>query len=42
MLGEWATALDRYRFVTEAWRNADSELQSYVAKARAGAIRLEP
>ncbi|HUF35527.1 MAG TPA: serine/threonine-protein kinase [Gemmatimonadales bacterium] len=39
-LGDSATARDRYRFVAEAWRNADAELQPYVTEARAAVERL--
>ncbi|HEX6105894.1 MAG TPA: serine/threonine-protein kinase [Gemmatimonadales bacterium] len=41
-LGERATALERYRFVIEAWRHADPELEVYVTEARAALTRLGP
>jgi serine/threonine-protein kinase len=40
-LGDTATARRKYRFVTEAWRGADRELQPWVAEARARLTRLE-
>ena len=40
-LGEREKAIESYRFVTEAWRRADSELlQPYVSEARAALARL--
>jgi hypothetical protein len=39
-LSDTATARERYRFVAEVWRNADAELQVYVAEARAAGARL--
>jgi hypothetical protein len=39
-LGDRATARQRYRLVTEAWREADPVLQPHVAEARAGLERL--
>jgi serine/threonine-protein kinase len=35
-LGDRQKAEERYRFVSEVWRNADSSLQRYVTEARAG------
>lgn len=40
-LGDPETARARYRFVAEAWRNADSELQPHVSEARAALARLD-
>lgn len=40
-LGDRAMARSQYRFVAEVWRNADPELQPYVAEARAGLARME-
>ena len=39
-LGEREKALESYRFVTEAWRRPDPELQPYVSEAREGLARL--
>jgi serine/threonine-protein kinase len=39
-LGNRAAAVAAYRFVAAVWRNADPELQSYVAEARAALKRL--
>ena len=39
-LGERDKAIESYRFVTEAWRRADPELQPYVGEARAALARL--
>jgi serine/threonine protein kinase len=39
-LGEREKAIESYRFVTEAWRRADPELQPYVSEARDGLARL--
>jgi tetratricopeptide (TPR) repeat protein len=39
-LGDREGALRRYQFVADVWRNADPELQPYVAEARAGLRRL--
>ena len=39
-LGDNEKALKSYGFVANVWRNADSELQPYVAEARAGLQRL--
>jgi eukaryotic-like serine/threonine-protein kinase len=39
-LGDPETARARYRFVMEAWRNADVPLQRYVSEARAALARL--
>jgi tetratricopeptide (TPR) repeat protein len=39
-LGEREKAIESYRFVTEAWRRADPELQPYVSEAREGVARL--
>jgi hypothetical protein len=39
-LGERERAIESYRFVTEAWRRADPELQPYVSEAREALARL--
>ena len=39
-LGEWEKAIESYRFVTEAWRRPDPELQPYVSEAREALARL--
>jgi serine/threonine-protein kinase len=39
-LGNRAAAIDAFTFVTEAWRNADPELQPMVDEARAALARL--
>ena len=39
-LSDTATALNHYRFVAEVWRNADPQLQQYVAEARRAPARL--
>jgi hypothetical protein len=39
-LGERAKAIESYRFVTEAWRRPDPELQPYVSEAREALARL--
>jgi eukaryotic-like serine/threonine-protein kinase len=39
-LGDREHAARAYRFVADAWRRADPELQPYVAEARAGIARL--
>ena len=39
-LGEREKAIDSYRFVTEAWRRPDAELQSYVREAREALARF--
>jgi serine/threonine-protein kinase len=39
-LGERERAISGYRFVAEAWRNADPELRPYVAEARQALARL--
>ncbi len=39
-LGDRPTAANAYRWVAEIWRHADSELQRYVAEARAGLARV--
>ena len=39
-LGEREKAIESYRFVTEAWRRADPELQPYVGEAREALARL--
>jgi serine/threonine-protein kinase len=39
-LGERETAIESYRFVTEAWRRPDPELQPYVTEAREALARL--
>ena len=39
-LGKKAEAIVAYRFVADVWRNADPELQPYVAEARAALKRL--
>jgi eukaryotic-like serine/threonine-protein kinase len=39
-LGDRARALEAYRFVADAWRHPDPELESYAADARAGLARL--
>ncbi|HEU4801014.1 MAG TPA: BTAD domain-containing putative transcriptional regulator [Gemmatimonadales bacterium] len=41
-LSDTATARRKYRFVVEAWRTADPELQPHVAEARAALARLTP
>jgi hypothetical protein len=40
-LGEREKALTAYRFVAEAWREADPELRRYVDEAQAGLLRLK-
>jgi hypothetical protein len=40
--GEGAIAIGAYQFVVDAWRHADPDLASYVARARAGLQRLVP
>ena len=39
-LGKKDEAIVAYRFVADVWRNADPELQPYVAEARAALKRL--
>jgi serine/threonine-protein kinase len=39
-LGEAGKAMEHYRFVVDAWRNADPQLQQYVEEAAAGVKRL--
>lgn len=39
-LGDRAAALRTYQFVVAVWRNADSDLRSYVDEAHAGLVRL--
>jgi tetratricopeptide (TPR) repeat protein len=39
-LGERAKAIESYRFVTEAWRRADPELQPYVTEAEEALARF--
>jgi DNA-binding SARP family transcriptional activator len=39
-LADTATAGERYRFVVEAWRHADPELQPFVSEAGAGLERM--
>ena len=39
-LGEREKAVESYRYVADAWRRADPELQPYVAEAREGLARL--
>jgi tetratricopeptide (TPR) repeat protein len=39
-LGEREKAIESYRFVTEAWRRADPELQPYVSEARQALARF--
>jgi serine/threonine-protein kinase len=39
-LGDREGAIRKYQFVADVWRNADPELQPYVAEARAGLRRL--
>jgi eukaryotic-like serine/threonine-protein kinase len=39
-LGQRDKAIQSYRFVADAWRNADPELQPYVAEAREGLKRV--
>jgi serine/threonine-protein kinase len=39
-LGERDKAIQSYRFVTDVWRNADPDLQPYVAEAREGVKRV--
>ena len=41
-LADTATARRKYRFVVEAWRTADPELQPHVAQAMAALARLTP
>jgi hypothetical protein len=38
-LGERENAIESYRFVREAWRRADPELQPYVSEAREALAR---
>jgi serine/threonine-protein kinase len=40
LLGDRARALEAYRFVADAWRHPDPELEPYAADARAGLARL--
>jgi hypothetical protein len=39
-LGNRETAIEAFTFVTDAWRNADPELQPMVDEARAALARL--
>ena len=39
-LGQRQKAIESYRFVTEAWRRPDRELQPYVSEAREALARL--
>jgi hypothetical protein len=39
-LGEREKAVKSYRFVADAWRRADPELQPYTAEAREALARL--
>jgi hypothetical protein len=39
-LGEREKAIESYRFVTEAWRRSDPELQPYVTESREALARL--
>ena len=39
-LGEREKAIESYRFVTEAWRRPDPELQPYLTEAREALARL--
>jgi serine/threonine-protein kinase len=39
-LGDKPRAIEAYRYVTEAWRRPDLELERYTAEARAGLARL--
>jgi serine/threonine-protein kinase len=39
-LGDRARALEAYRFVADAWRHPDPELEPYAADARSGLARL--
>ena len=39
-LRERDKAVTAYQFVADVWRNADPELQPYVAEARAALVRL--
>jgi serine/threonine-protein kinase len=39
-LGDRATAAQKYRLIVDVWRNADPELQPYVAEARSALKRL--
>ena len=39
-LGEREKAVENYRYVADAWRRADPELQPYAAEAREGLARL--
>jgi eukaryotic-like serine/threonine-protein kinase len=39
-LGQRDKAIESYRFVADVWRNADPELQPYVAEAREGLKRV--
>jgi len=41
-LGDTAGAVRAYRYVVDAWRNADRVLQPTVTEARAGLARLQP
>ncbi len=41
-MADTAVALQRYRFVAEAWRHADPSLQPYVAEATSALTRLSP
>jgi serine/threonine-protein kinase len=41
-LADTATAVNRYRFIAEAWRNADPALQPYVTEATGALSRLRP
>jgi hypothetical protein len=41
-LADTAMAVNRYRFVAEAWFHADSTLQPYVAEASSALTRLRP
>ncbi len=40
VLGNHAAAREDYSYVLDAWRNADPELQPYVAEARGALMRL--
>jgi uncharacterized protein HemY len=40
--GRSAEALEAYRYVAYAWRNADPELQPVVEEARRAVVRLTP
>jgi eukaryotic-like serine/threonine-protein kinase len=41
-MGDRSKARERYRFVTEVWRDPDPELRPHLSEARAGLARLAP